>query len=139
MPRRSFPLDGSLGGAVDGLLIDLKCWARALQAFDFPLQFSDSAACFIEAADFLLRFMRQVRKLAENAANCLRWRGVWIPARSAISRNSHDLPPPELAWIRSRVSTSAGRSTSSLPPPIICPMIIACSVRTGILPTAPFC
>ncbi len=66
LPCRSFPLDGSLGGVIDGLLIDLKCWARALQAFDFPLQFSDSAACLIEAADFLLRFMRQVRKLAEN-------------------------------------------------------------------------
>ena len=44
----------------------------ALQALDFPLQLNDSTARLIEASDFFLRFLRQVRKLAENAAVCLR-------------------------------------------------------------------
>jgi hypothetical protein len=42
-----------------------------------------------------------------------------------ISRSGHDLPPPEFAWMRRRVSTSVGRSHSRIPPSMICPMIIA--------------
>jgi hypothetical protein len=48
-----FPLGCSLSGAIDVHLVDLRCCTRALQAFDFPLQFGDSAPCLIEAADFL--------------------------------------------------------------------------------------
>ena len=60
----------------------------ALKAFDFSLLFSDSPARLIEVADFLFRFLGQVRKLAENTADCLRWR-----------RRGEQMP---LAWSRMR-------------------------------------
>ena len=60
-----------------------------------------------------------------------------MPARSAMSRSNHDLPPPEFAWMRRRVSTSVGRSDSSFPPSIICPMNIASPCHHIVYRTPP--
>ncbi len=38
-----------------------------------------------------------------------------LASAATTSRRSHDLPPPEFAWMRSRVSTSVGKSSSQLP------------------------
>lgn len=68
LPRRPFPLNGGLGGAVDGRLVGLLCYARALEASYLPLHLGDAATRFIEAPDLVLALLREVGKLACPAA-----------------------------------------------------------------------
>jgi hypothetical protein len=45
-------------------MIDLRC--RAPEALNFPLRLGDPTPRFIEARDFLLCLLRQVRKLGQH-------------------------------------------------------------------------
>ena len=73
--------------------------------------------CCLEFFSVATRLPAEFRVTPQDAAMLLQEE---IFSRIAV----HDLPPPEFAWMRSRVSTSDEMSHSNFPPPVSCPMII---------------